>query len=471
MKISIIMSVLNSMPYIMASVESFRRQKNVRKELIIIHSNSDDQTDHYLESLNDKNIKKFKFNGNVYQCLNYGIKKSSGEIIGVLHSDDVFFSSNTLSSVHKVFITKKVDLTYGNILYSKKNNLLNITRIWENIKIKRSYELPPHTGVFIKKNVVKKLSYNVDYKISSDTEFLIRLFKLDIKIVYLKKFICIMRSGGLSTSGKSFLTKIVEDLKIYRKNKLLLFDYLKKVLSKFNQFIFVKQIKLTNYHKEVDTYSKVRFVNPNEILKVKGKIISALNLAYIAYNYKFKLRQHNHIYWPDGVFSTIATNKIKIPSRIYFQKLLSHLNGNGKKVKIYLLGNIPITTHNWLNENLNTNYIHYKLPYGNIEKIIKSACKIKFKKNSLVILTLPTPKQELLANFFTKKFPSNNFICIGGGLNILSEHEKMVPEILYELNLEWLWRLKFDTYRRFKRLIESVILYLIIKITGKNSIF
>ena len=446
MKISIIMCVLNSMPYIMASIESFRRQKNVFKELIIIYSNSDDQTEYYLRSLKDKNIKIFKFNGNVYQCLNFGIKKSTGKVIGVLHSDDIFFSPNTLSNIKQTFISKKVDLIYGNVLYSEKNNLLNITRIWENIKVNNSYNLPPHT------------------------DLLIRLFRSKIKFIYLKKYICIMRSGGLSTSGKFFLTKIFEDLKIYKVRNLSILDYLKKIISKVNQFLISKHIKLTSYHKDVNAHSKVKFIKPNQILEKKGKVISALNLAYIAYNYKYNLRQHNHVYWPDGIFSTYATNKIKEPSRVYFTKLITHLNKDNK-YKLHIFGNIPDTTHHWLNKKLSTSYIHHKLPYGNIKKIIKSVNGLKLKKNKIIILTLPTPKQEQLANFFSKKFPANNLICIGGGLNILSGYEEKAPKFFYDLNLEWLWRLKFDSYRRFKRLLESVILYLNIIIRGKNNIF
>ena len=113
------MCALNSMPYIMSSVESFRQQTNVEKELIVIYSDSNDNTEYYLESIKEKNIKKFNFNGSIYESLNFGISKASGDIIGTLHSDDVFFSRNTLNYVNKEFI-KKIDVLYGNILFSKK---------------------------------------------------------------------------------------------------------------------------------------------------------------------------------------------------------------------------------------------------------------------------------------------------------------------------------------------------------------
>ena len=64
------MCALNSMPYIMSSVESFRQQTNVEKELIVIYSDSNDNTEYYLESIKEKNIKKFNFNGSIYESLN-----------------------------------------------------------------------------------------------------------------------------------------------------------------------------------------------------------------------------------------------------------------------------------------------------------------------------------------------------------------------------------------------------------------
>ena len=139
------MCALNSMPYIMSSVESFRQQTNVEKELIVIYSDSNDNTEYYLESIKEKNIKKFNFNGSIYESLNFGISKASGDIIGTLHSDDVFFSRNTLNYVNKEFIKKKIDVLYGNILFSKKNNLLEITRTCQNVKILNKYDLHPHT--------------------------------------------------------------------------------------------------------------------------------------------------------------------------------------------------------------------------------------------------------------------------------------------------------------------------------------
>ncbi len=86
-------------------------------------------------------------------------------------------------------------------------------------------------------------------------------------------------------------------------------------------------------------------------------------------------------------------------------------------------------------------------------------------------MTLPTPKQELLGNFILKKFNKNIILCIGGSINILSGQERASPDILNLFNLEWLWRLRFDTKRRFNRLIESIFIFFKIIFFNKNSIF
>ena len=156
MKFSIIMCVKNSMPYIMASVESFISQNYKNKELVIIYSNSNDNTDYYLNSLKkNRNIKIYKFDGSIYESLNLGIDKSKGKIIGILHSDDVYYKNNILEEVSKKFKDTKSDIIYGNVLFSKKNNLLNIKRVWKDIKIKRKFDIPPHTSTFVKRSILQ----------------------------------------------------------------------------------------------------------------------------------------------------------------------------------------------------------------------------------------------------------------------------------------------------------------------------
>ena len=353
------MCAMNSMPYIMSSVESFKRQKYKNKELIIVYSESNDNTYEFLKSINHKNIRIIKFNGSIYSALNFGIKNAKGEIIGILHSDDIFFSEFILNNVAEKYKKNKFDIVYGNILYCEKNNLLNIKRNWSKINLKKKFNLPPHTSLFIKKKIYDKYKYKDKYYISSDTDFLLNVFSKKIKTYYLNKYITIMRTGGISTNFSFLLRKIIEDVQIFNKYNLSIFDYIKKVISKLSQFFIDKKIKLTNYHKILNENSKIKFIGANELNKFKGNIVSALNLAFISYNYKYKLRTHKHLFWPDGMFSTYLLNKKKTPGRLYFINILKNLNKN-KKIykKIFVLGNLPKASNIWLKKNLNQPFEH-----------------------------------------------------------------------------------------------------------------
>ena len=88
------MAAKQSMPFIMSSVESFKRQSYKKKELIIVYDKSNDQTENYLKNIKEKNIKIYLCNKGLYQSLNYGILKSTGNIVGTLHSDDAFTSQS-----------------------------------------------------------------------------------------------------------------------------------------------------------------------------------------------------------------------------------------------------------------------------------------------------------------------------------------------------------------------------------------
>ena len=471
MKISILMCVKNSMPYIMASVNSFLKQDYKDKELIIIYSNSTDNSEDYIKSIKSNKIKKFKFDGSIYEALNFGINKSSGDLVGILHSDDIFFSKSTLSLISKEYSRKKSDIIFGNIAYCEKNNILKIVRLWNKIKIKKKYEIPPHTGTFIKKNILKKLKYKKKYIISGDTELLLRIFNKNIRYSYINKFITIMRVGGLSTNLSFLLKKISEDLKIFKIYNLGFSDYILKIYSKLKQVFNRKIIFFNNYHKELNNISKVKFLKSRDINNISGKIISALNLAFISYNYKLNIITHNYLFWPDGIFSKKVSNVKKIPGRLYFKEIVNELNiKNKNKRKIFIVGNLPKKSKSWLNKYLRTPYKHKNLSYGDIKSLEKEVSKLKFNNYAFIILTLPTPKQEIIANKIIKKYPKVNIVCIGGSINILSGYEKKTPSMIYNLNLEWLWRLKFDTRRRIFRLFESGILYLKLSILGNSRI-
>jgi glycosyltransferase involved in cell wall biosynthesis len=240
MKISVITVVKNGIPFLSDAIKSFELQKYKNKELIIVYAKSNDGTENYIRSLLKKNYKIIKDNSNNrYKAINEGIKKCNGNVIGLLHADDIFFNNKTLSDVCAHI--KKYDIVYGGIYFAERNNLKKIKRIWKPVNFKKNNNLsgwtPPHVSTFMRRGVFKKIGYYSEkYMISSDYDFLLRIILSNkFKIKSTNKFHNIMRLGGDSTNISKIFIKLKEDYLIIKKHNLNIFILFRKILSKINQ--------------------------------------------------------------------------------------------------------------------------------------------------------------------------------------------------------------------------------------------
>ena len=239
--ITVITIVKNGMPFLKDCIKSVKSQNLKNIEHIIVYSDSKDGTLLYL-----KKKKKFiidKNSQNKFGSLNLGIKKSTGNYIGILHSDDLFFSNKTLSNVSKILKKKKPDILYGNLLYVKKNNVSKIIRKWISTKYRKNKILsgwmPPHPTLFVKREILLNNLYSENFPISGDYDFMIRLFKKNLQVYFYDTFITIMRFGGDSNKSIfNILKKMQEDYLILKKNniKFPLIKLLQKNIIKLGQF-------------------------------------------------------------------------------------------------------------------------------------------------------------------------------------------------------------------------------------------
>jgi len=257
-------------------------------------------------------------------------------------------------------------------------------------------------------------------------------------------------------------------------------DEAKEILEKLmmNQF----KIKKENYSLLLKIFSKERAVkklirslkdiinkkfvkiqiikSPDDIKFDKNFILSGLNLAFLAfYSSKDIIVNENYFLWPDGFFKKkLFPQKIKkIPGRDF----LNQINLDNKIIKrIIILGNLDHLGKLYLSKKFkNFSIVHVPLPFGELEDFIKYIPILE--SSDLCILSLPTPKQEILANYIRKTQTNFKIICIGGAINMLSGSEKPLPEIFNKIFFaEAIWRLQFDTIRRIKRLIISSLLYI-----------
>ena len=243
-QISIITVIKNGMPDLEECIRSLDKQKFRNFEHIIVCSESNDGTFEFLR----KYKKKFlidRESKNKFGSLNKGIRLAKGKYIGILHADDTFYNEETLSNIWNILESEIYDVLYGNIIYFNKKNPSRILRKWiskefDKISLLNKGWMPPHTTLFIKKEVILQNLYSEKFLISGDYDFILRLFKKNLKYYFFNKFITKMQYGGDSNKSlKNILIKMNEDLKILKLNKIKnqIYALLMKNFSKLGQFI------------------------------------------------------------------------------------------------------------------------------------------------------------------------------------------------------------------------------------------
>ena len=241
MKFTVITVVKNRVDVIKATIKSVLSQNYNDFEYIIFDANSTDGTSEEILKFKNKILYFREDDKSLYDALNKAYEMASGQVIGHLHAGDTFNNINCLKNISQKFNNNKIDLLSGNLKYinlrSKK-----ITREWRypiTILSKNNVYKIPHTTIFLKKSILtQKNFYNIKYKISSDTDFLIRLSKLNLSYYYYDCFLIIMSDSGLSTSWNLVFKKINEDIKIYVNHFGIkgFFFYIRKVLYKIPSF-------------------------------------------------------------------------------------------------------------------------------------------------------------------------------------------------------------------------------------------
>lgn len=224
MKITILTPVHNSENFLKSCINSIKNQTHENIEHIIIYKKSNDKTKKILQKYSkDKAIRIIpQNNSGIYNAINIGIKNSTGEIIAVLNSDDIYTNKQVLENINKIFKTKNPDILYADLKYrDKKSN--KIVRKWKSKQFKKSKLktgwMPPHPTLFIKSNILKKSKYNETLSISSDYEKCLSLFSKNYKIHYLPKTLVLMRTGGKSNQRLfNLLKKSKQDYKALRIN-------------------------------------------------------------------------------------------------------------------------------------------------------------------------------------------------------------------------------------------------------------
>lgn len=254
MKISIITVSFNSQKTIEETIQSVLRQTHPDVEYIVIDGGSTDGTLDIIHRYKDKiaYVQSKKDNG-IYDAMNQGVSKATGEVVGFLNADDVFFDEHVLSQVAKAFDPKEekksneLDGVYADLIYVKEDDLNCIVRYWKSSSFTPGLFAkgwsPAHPTLYLKRHVYKRLGgFDLSFLMGNDIELMMRFMEKEkIRTQYIPSTWVKMRMGGVSNrSIRNVLLQNREVLKAFEKNHIkvnpVLF-WIIKIFSRIKQFI------------------------------------------------------------------------------------------------------------------------------------------------------------------------------------------------------------------------------------------
>lgn len=197
-KVSIITVVRNSVGTIAQTIKSVLEQTYQNIEYIVIDGASTDGTREIIEQYTDS-IATYvsEEDAGLYYAMNKGIKMATGEIVGIINSDD-WYNVEAVQDAVACLAQKNTDVVYGKIVRitedgrGKDIRNMPLENLWYQMVI-------PHPSVFIKRDIYKKYGvFDVNYKLAADYELILRLYSKHVKFRYLDKVMAYFREGGLS---------------------------------------------------------------------------------------------------------------------------------------------------------------------------------------------------------------------------------------------------------------------------------
>ncbi len=271
MKVSLITVTLNSSKYLEACLRSVINQHYPSIEHIIIDGGSTDSTlsiiknyENYISSWVSE-----KDNG-MYHAINKGMKLATGEIIGILNSDDLLASQDVVSQIVHCFKTTNTDSIYGDLVYVDPTDTSIVHRFWKGQDYKRSRFqygwMPAHPTFYFKRELVEKFGgFENHYHTAADYEFMARyLFLNNVSATYVPKLFVRMRLGGASNGS------------LYRRIRANRRDYLAMKKNKVPMPLMASILKPV---RKLPQYYRSYMYNFFEKGKFEGGILPPISVA------------------------------------------------------------------------------------------------------------------------------------------------------------------------------------------------
>lgn len=247
MKITLITATYNSADTLGDTLESVAAQGYPDLEYLIVDGASTDGT-RAVAAAYPELITDFRSEPDegLYDAMNKGIRRATGEIVGILNSDDFYARPDVLAMVAEAFRQREVDAVYGDLQYVDRKNTERVVRHWRAGAFRRRNFLygwmPPHPTFFVRRTCYERFgAFDLDFRSAADYELMLRLlYKHGCSAHYLPEVLVKMRTGGQSNaSWRHRLHANREDRRAWRVNGLrpYFFTTWLKPLRKVGQFV------------------------------------------------------------------------------------------------------------------------------------------------------------------------------------------------------------------------------------------
>ncbi|WP_243751599.1 glycosyltransferase family 2 protein [Niastella caeni] len=245
MKISIITATYNSAATVRDTLACIASQEYPNIEHLVVDGLSKDNTLDIVKEFPHVAYVISEKDKGIYDAMNKGVKLATGDIIGILNSDDFYTGPTTLSKVAEAFEDPAVEAVYGDLQYVNATNVHLVTRTWKSGTFrKRSLYygwMPPHPTFFVRRHIYEKCGlFNTTLRSAADYELMLRvLVKFDARVQYIPEVLVKMRTGGMSNASlKNRFRANKEDAMAWKLNNLkpYFFTMWLKPLRKVLQF-------------------------------------------------------------------------------------------------------------------------------------------------------------------------------------------------------------------------------------------
>ena len=253
MKISIITATYNSASTVRDTIESILRQTHQDWELIIEDGLSKDDTLSVVREYEPQCKGRLRVfsekDEGLYDAMNRGVARATGDVIGILNSDDFYHDERVLEDINRAMEGQPVDCVYGDLKFVQADNPDKVVRIWKGSQHEKGAFLkgwhPAHPTFYARRECFEKYgAFNTSYAVSADFELMLRFIEVaELRNRYMPRYFVTMRMGGESTGNlRNIIRGNRSILRAFRDNGLKPspFYLLRRLLPKIQATLMAK---------------------------------------------------------------------------------------------------------------------------------------------------------------------------------------------------------------------------------------